>query len=696
MHEARASAGCLRTRLTARSGFSLAYVVASALATTMSVAAAVQDPATVPTTAPVQDAAPPAAPVLKTAPPAAPPANNEIQSTTGQAAASETFTIKFQDTDVQQALQMLSMQSRKNLVAGKGVSGTVTANLYDVTVREALDVIMRALDLHAEEEGQFIFVYTSEDWASRQLLLLRRESRNFALQNLSAKDAADFVKPLLSEGGLLSFVGTVSDGFQPSNADGGSDSWAYEGMLVVNDFPEQVAAVAKLLAEIDTPPMQVVVESTIVSTRVKENNAYGVDVSVIGDLDFVDFSNPISAANDLFKGNSGGTPTNNGNAVTSNVAAFSEPATMRVGVVQDDVAVFLRLLDQVTDTTILARPRVMALNRQRAQVLVGDRVGYLSTTTTQTSTTQTVEFLDTGIKLIFRPFISKDGSIRMELAPSISSATLEKVLQPGGGVLPIPNEKTNEIVTNVRVKDGQTLVLGGLFTEETEISRRQVPGLGDIPLLGDAFKGQDDSVERREIIFLITPNIVKDEIAKVWSDEANVFVDAVRIGAREGLLPWSRELISTNHNQDAVQAMANGDRELAMFHVESSLRVTPNQPEMQRMRSELDTSRDGNAYERSIFQRIVEKQLQEAEASRDAKAGLPVPTPDAAPATAPAATQSSAGSTANTPLALCTSASPVSTARWSSSWWVRTPAVVPAPKIVSNTAIASVNAMQPE
>ena len=219
MHEARASAGCLRTRLTARSGFSLAYVVASALATTMSVAAAVQDPATVPTTAPVQDAAPPAAPVLKTAPPAAPPANNEIQSTTGQAAASETFTIKFQDTDVQQALQMLSMQSRKNLVAGKGVSGTVTANLYDVTVREALDVIMRALDLHAEEEGQFIFVYTSEDWASRQLLLLRRESRNFALQNLSAKDAADFVKPLLSEGGLLSFVGTVSDGFQPSNAD---------------------------------------------------------------------------------------------------------------------------------------------------------------------------------------------------------------------------------------------------------------------------------------------------------------------------------------------------------------------------------------------------------------------------------------------------------------------------------------------
>ncbi len=664
MHEARVSVGSLRTPLTASRGFLFAHIVASTIATTLSCAAMAQDAAPASPPAPEAAAATPAAAPTEAA--AATPAQPQIQSTSGQAAAAETFTIKFQETDVQQALQMLSMQARRNIVAGKGVSGTVTANLYDVTLREALDVILRSLDLQIEEDGQFIFVYTSEDYAARQLMKQRRESRNFALQFLSAKDAADFVKPLLSESGQLSFVGTVEDGFQPSNSDGGSDTWAYEGMLVVNDFPEQVAAVTKLLAEIDTPPSQVVVEATVVSTRVHEQNAYGVDVSIIGDLDFLDFASPTAAANDLFKGNTGGTATNDASAITSSVAGWSEPSTLRAGVVTDNVAVFLRLLDQVTDTTILARPRVMALNRQRAQVLVGDRVGYLSTTTTQTSTTQTVEFLDTGIKLIFRPFISQDGSIRMELAPSISSATLEKVIQPGGGVLPIPNEKTNEIVTNVRVKDGQTLVLGGLFTEETEITRRQVPGLGDIPLLGDAFKGQDDSVDRREIIFLITPNIVKDEIAKVWSDEANEFVNAVRIGSREGLLPWSRELISTNHNQDAVQAMASGDRELALFHVESSLRVTPNQPEMQRMRSELGGSADDRAYERSIFQRIVEKQLQQAEADRDAKAGLPTEVPAAAPATAapapagsPAAgAQSSAtsGGSANAPIAL---ASPV-------------------------------------
>lgn len=662
MLDARLSTVCARPFFSAFCGHSIACMVTSAMATafatTMSHAAVVQD----------------AAPAAAVAPP--PDVNAQMQSTSGQAAAAETFTIKFQDTDVLQALQMLSMQARRNIVAGKGVSGTVTANLYDVTVREALEVILRSLDLKADEEGQFIYIYTSEDWGARQLLKLRRESKNFSLQYLSAKDAAEFVKPLLTEQGKVSFVGTVEDGFQPSNSDGGSDSWAYEGMLVINDFPEQIAAVTKLLADIDTPPSQVVVEATVVSTRVHEQNAYGVDVSVIGDLDFLDFTSPVAAANDLFKGNSGGTPTNDGSAVTTSVAGWSEPSTLRAGVVTDNVAVFLRLLDQVTDTTILARPRVMALNRQRAQVLVGDRVGYLSTTTTQTSTTQTVEFLDTGIKLIFRPFISRDGSIRMELAPSISSATLEKVIQPGGGVLPIPNEKTNEIVTNVRVKDGQTLVLGGLFTEETEITRRQVPGLGDIPLLGNAFKGQDDSVERREIIFLITPNIVKDEIAKVWSDEANEFVNAVRIGSREGLLPWSRELISTNHNQDAVQAMASGDRELAMFHVESSLRVTPNQPEMQRMRSELDAGADERAYERSIFQRIVDKQLQQAEADRDAKDGLPssAPTPAAVPA-AGAQSHASAAQSANAPMQITTIAAtptaPTFSSRWRAPWWNR-------------------------
>ena len=537
--------------------------------------------------------------------------NAQVKPTEGQAAA-ETFTIQFQDTEILQALQMLSMQGKRNIIASRGVQGKVSANLYDVTLFDALDVIMRANDLRMEESGNFIYVYTRQEWEDVSKSRLKKVSRNFPLEYLNAKDAGEFIAPILSEVGKVSFVGNVEKGFEPTPADGGSDSWAFQGMLVVSDYPENIKAIENLLKEIDTPPSQVVVESTVVSSKVQQKDGFGVDVSIIGNLDFANLTNPLSGANDLFSGDvtkpAGESSVTAGNSA---VSGWDRESTMKVGVISDDVSVFLRLLDSVTDTTVLARPRVMALNRQRAQILIGRRVGYLSSTTTQTSTTQSVEFLDSGIKLVFRPFISSDGSIRMELAPSVSEAKIENLVDTNGSTLPVPNEDTSEITTNVRVKNGQTLVLGGLFKENTVIERRQVPGLGDIPLLGNAFKGYDDSLTREEIIFLVTPTIVKDEIAKVWSDEANEFEHAVRIGTREGLLPWSRDTLTTSSNQKAFEAMAKGDRELALFHAENSLRLMPNQPEMVRLRAEL-TGKGSTAqadYENSMMRRMVEKQL---------------------------------------------------------------------------------------
>jgi len=566
-----------------------------------------------------------------TAPAAATPAagNAQVKPNAGQAAA-ETFTIQFQDTDILQALQMLSMQGRRNIIASRGVQGKVSANLYDVGLYDALDVIMRANDLRMEESGNFIYVYTRQEWEDVTKSRLKKVSRNFPLEYLNAKDAGEFIKPILSEAGAVSFVGDVEKGFQPSESDGGSDSWAFQGMLVVSDYPDNIKAVETLLKDIDTPPSQVVVESTVVSSKVVQKDGFGVDVSIIGNLDFANLTNPLSGASDLFTGDVGKQPGQSvANSSNTSVSGWERESTMRVGVLSDDIAVFLRLLDSVTDTTVLARPRVMALNRQRAQILIGRRVGYLSSTTTQTATTQSVEFLDSGIKLIFRPFISNDGSIRMELAPSVSEAKIENLVDSNGSTLPVPNEDTSEIVTNVRVKNGQTLVLGGLFKEDTVIERRQVPGLGDVPLLGNAFKGYDDQLTRQEIIFLVTPTIVKDEIAKVWSDEANEFEHAVRIGTREGLLPWSRDTLTTSQNQKAFEAMAAGDRELALFHCENSLRLSHNQPEMVRLRAEL-TGKGSAAqadYEHGMMRRVISKQVGAGKSAAVPANGSGNPTP---------------------------------------------------------------------
>ncbi|MHC4653252.1 MAG: type II secretion system protein GspD, partial [Planctomycetota bacterium] len=360
-----------------------------------------------------------------------------------------TVDLAVQDTDLAQVLEMLSIQGRKNIITSKNVSATVSANLYDVTFYEALDAILSVNGYGYTEKGNFIYIYTQEELAEVEAASRRTESRIFQLEYLSA---------------------------------GGADSYAYEAKLVVNDYTENLDAIATLLEELDTPPQQVLIEASILQTTLDEANSYGVDFAVIADMDFLDLTDPLSPVNNLLNGddpNNGFQPDDNeAVGVQSTVGNTKGAGGFKVGVVSDEISVFLKLLDEVTDLSVLARPKIMALNRQRAEVLVGARVGYLSTTATQTTTTQTVQFLDTGIHLTFRPFISKNGMIRMELSPSVSEASLRTVTDAQGLQVTIPDELTNEMTTNVRVKDGQTLVLGGLFRESTRVTQRQVPFLG--------------------------------------------------------------------------------------------------------------------------------------------------------------------------------------------------------------------------
>ncbi|MEE8155044.1 MAG: type II and III secretion system protein, partial [Phycisphaerales bacterium] len=259
-----------------------------------------------------------------------------------------------------------------------------------------------------------------------------------------------------------------------------------------------------------------------------------------------------------------------------------------------------------------------------AEVLVGTRIGYLSTTATQTTTTQTVEFLDTGIQLVFRPFISRDGMIRMELSPSVSEASLRTVTDANGLLVTIPDELTNELTTNVRIMDGQTLVLGGLYRESTRTTRRQIPFFGDIPLIGAAFRGQDDAIDRDEIIFLITPTIVKDDLLWEIGEEALAYGDAIRIGARAGLLPFSREKVTANHNQRAMDAQSRGDIDLALWHIKASLHLNSNQPEAVRFRQDLVGSKE-MPHMRSMMERAFRSRMAPSLQSQANAATFPLP-----------------------------------------------------------------------
>ncbi|MDQ7014430.1 MAG: hypothetical protein Q9O74_11125 [Planctomycetota bacterium] len=523
-----------------------------------------------------------------------------------------TVELHVQDEELTNVLQMLSLQSERNIVASNDVSARVTANLYGVTFHEALDAILHVNGYGYIEKGNFIYVYPAGvleqiEQASRQI-----EGRAFNLNFISAVDAADFVTPLLSESGEIKTNGKTSAWADPTSPTG-SDDFASLSTLIVYDFPENIESIERMLASLDTRPAQILVEATIVQTSINEANAFGVDFSIIADFDYADFVDPLGAVGALLDGSDGSArvPADGGaSAIVGTPGSTSGPATFKAGIVSNDVTVFLRLLNEITSTTIISNPKVVTLNRQPGRVLVGRKVGYLQTTSTQTSSTQSVKFLDTGTQLNFRPFVTGDGIIRMELKPQVSEAVLRSSTDAVGAAVTIPDEITNELVANVMVPDGHTIVLGGLFREATTTSRRQVPILGDIPILGNAFRGHDDDVQRQEIIFMITPSIVSDQVLVDQGLRGEETVERVRAGAREGTLPFSQVRQAAQLIVEAEHLAAEGKTDAALHAVRRALHHVPFNEDAIGLREQLVNERDIWP-SHSVLESIIESDAEE-------------------------------------------------------------------------------------
>ncbi|MFK7759326.1 MAG: hypothetical protein AB8C13_05200 [Phycisphaerales bacterium] len=549
--------------------------------------------------------------------------NDDLEGLAGEVEVSEydLVDLHVNNEDLGNILQLLSIQSQRNIISSNSVQATVTADLYGVTFYEALDSILNVNGFGYIEKGNFIYVYTRAELEEFERATRRPVSRILHLDYLNSADAAEFAKELLSDSGSIS-THAATEAFSISDgAPAGADTYASSASIVIHDFEEHVEEILDLLKQLDTKPAQILVEATILQTSLNEANAFGVDFALIKNLNFTDFvgtGGPLTAIDGLISGAGqlvDGTDVNVPNGTTSDAGGVSSsvgntagPATLKAGLVNGDVAVFMRVLDEVTDVTIVSNPKILTLNRQPARVLVGTRVGYLNTTSTETATTQTVEFLEVGTELAVRPFVSQNGLIRLELRPQVSSFTLRSITDSTGSTVTIPDEDTTEMTTNVMVRDGQTVVLGGLFTETTTASRRQVPLLGNIPLIGQAFRGNDDSTDRSEIIFLITPSIVNDTVLTDMGERGNDFVEHARYGARKGLLPWSRERRVGQILIDARGLADEGRTEKALAKIDQALRLQPNSPDARAMRTEL-TGEMRVAPTRAMIQTILHGEL---------------------------------------------------------------------------------------
>lgn len=490
------------------------------------------------------------------------------------------------DLDLTKVLQLLSIQSQRNIIASRNVAGKVSADLYGVDFYEAMDAILATNGFGFEEKGNFIYVYTAEELEAKQLADREVVTKVIRLNYLTATDAGAFLQPMLSAAGSLSLSGEAEDGFEPSLSDGGADSTAFEATIVVRDYPEIVEEMEAVIAELDVRPKQVLIESMILTAALTENNEFGVDFAVFTDVNISDFVTPLNAVEQLITGDNVAGNLGAGQVVTSQVGNTAKAGGFKVGVFNDDFAFFARALDAVTDTTVLAKPQLLVLNRQKADLLVGERLGYLSSTSTDTSTTQTVEFLDVGTRLTVRPFISTDDFIRLEVRPSVSDGSTSV---EAGQI--IPNETTNEMISNVMVKSGQTVVLGGFFKESNAIDRRQIPGGGDIPVVGYLFKGQDDTMDRDEVIFMLRPTVMKDNALAIQAESASQGVEMAVLGSRNRLLPWSHQRLVASALASAHEHMEAGETDKALWDADVALYLSPTSVEAMRIKEELTGER---------------------------------------------------------------------------------------------------------
>lgn len=524
-------------------------------------------------------------------------------------------------------LQKLAIQSRRNIVSAKAIDTPISATIYAVPFDTALNALLKPQGLGFIERDGVLYVYPQADIDRLSAADRGVVSKVIRLNYITAEDAAEFAKDALSPNGKVKATsdgggkeggsggsGGGSSGGSSGGSEGGSgggsggivassdgvyspdtEKFALSNAIVVTDHPENVAAVEAMIAEIEEQPIQVLLEATIVQTKLTEANAFGVDFALLNDIQFTDFFKFPAAFNPLGftspSGQTGGTastaPRNNSFLSVSPGNTGAGKGNIKGGIVAGDAGVFIRALDEVTDVSLLSNPKVLSLNRQRARVNVGVRVGYLETTATQVAVTQTIKFLDTGITLDVRPFVMEDGQVRLRLSPKVSAVTFRTITDSQGRTQQIPDEEIQMVTADVLVPNGSTAVLGGLFREDITNIRSQVPGVGDIPLIGAAFQGRDNTVNRSEIIFLIKPTVLSSKQVDEQGSKAVGYSQRVRAGSRLGLLPWSRERQSAQLNVDALHMAGEGRVDDALWRLRRSLELNPAQPDAIRIRENL-------------------------------------------------------------------------------------------------------------
>jgi type II secretory pathway component GspD/PulD (secretin) len=522
-----------------------------------------------------------------------------------------------EDFGVRKALAMLGSMYQKNIVPTQNVDGVLAfRRLSNVTFEEAMDAIL-GTKFKYEQTGQLIKVYTKEEYKRLKQDEDRMIHRVFTLYYITAEEAARLIKPVLSSGGIVQASTAAREGISigkegVSGSKVGGDSMALHDAILVYDYPENLAKAEEVIAALDVRPKQVLIEATILSATLTEGMELGIDLNFLGGVSLTGTAatQDYATGDTVDRGVAATTPIAQvaagvvGSALETFGFAGVGSSGLRIGVRSGPVTAFITALESVTDITILANPKILALNKQSGTVFIGQELGYRDRTTIDASGLATigeVSFLQTGTKLSFRPYIGNDGYIRMDIYPQDSSGELD---DEG-----IPRKTTAELMTNIMVKDGQTIVIGGLFRDAITSTRSQIPLLGDLPFIGAAFRGTTDSTVRQEIIVLLTPHIIETPEQTEGAARADD-VGRKRYGARMGLQWIGRARLAEDRYTEAVKHYTDGDSQAALLEVSSALEIRPTYLEALRLKERIisETAPDDVTMIERIMLDVIERE----------------------------------------------------------------------------------------
>lgn len=452
--------------------------------------------------------------------------------------------LDLRDINVVDVLKFLALEGSINIVTSKNVQGRSTLLLRDISIGDALEIIMVSNSLAYDIKGEIIYVMTEEEYFQLygrnyndkkkiQTRTLEYAKPSYVLTALQSIQSAigkviideetgkvimiDTPEKLIEMNALLDTMEEKMEtkvvNLQYANAKdleaqlrsrlesknvGNIMADVRSNQLVISAYPERMNEIVELIQSLDKKVKAVSVEARILQLTLNPTFDYGIDWGKA-------FS---KSSNEALRSLSFRNAFPISSAVSSDAAIGSVGQIAFGDLTEDEFSFELKAMKEVLHTKVLANPRLMILNREEARINIGDKIPYVVTTTTGTgnnvSISEEIKFIDVGLLLVVRPVINDDGFITMAIRPEISSRT-SNLTTPAGAVIPQVN--TTFLETTVVIKDGVSMILGGLRRDDYTEDNKGIPHLMDVPVLGQLFQSRDESLQKTEIVIFLTPKI---------------------------------------------------------------------------------------------------------------------------------------------------------------------------------------------